>query len=114
MALFAMAVPILPDKTDAWRRFADEIAGGRNEEWVASRRALGVRERVFLQHTPTGDLAIVTLEGDDPVAALAAFGQASDEFGRWFKVRVQEVHGYDLAAPPPGPLPELVVDSGSR
>ena len=112
MALFAIAVPILPGKTDEWRAFADELAGSRHDDFAASRRGLGVRERTFLQHTPMGDFVLVTLEGDDPAGAFARFGQGTDDFTRWFMERVKEVHGYDLAAPPPGPLPELVVDSG--
>jgi len=111
MALFAMAVPILPGKTDQWLKFLDELRTKRREEFVASRQRLGVRERTFLQRTPMGDLVVVTLEGDDPQSAFAKFAQADDDFTRWFKAQVQEAHGLDLSQPPPGPLPELVVDS---
>ena len=41
---------------------------------------------------------IVTVEGDDP---MAAFGQAS------------ELHDFDLAQAQAAPPPELVIDSGS-
>ena len=113
MALFAAAIPILPGKTDAWRQFVDELAGARKAEFDASRRRHGVRERTFLQQTPMGDFAVVTLEGDDPAGAFLRFAQDSDEFATWFKDRLREVHGVDPDAPPPGPLPELVVDSGA-
>ena len=114
MALFAVAVPITPGKEDEWRRFADELAGARRREFTESRRLLGVRERTFVQQTPHGSTVIVTLEGDDPAAAFAAFGRGSDPFTQWFKRNVKEVHGFDLDAPPPGPLPELVVDSSDE
>lgn len=39
-----------------------------------------MRERTFLQRTPHGDMVIVTIEGDDPVGAFAAFGQQTDPF----------------------------------
>ena len=113
MAMLAIAFPILPDKTDAWRQFSDQLAGPRKDEFAASRRRLGVRERTFLQHTPMGDLVLVTLEGDDPAAAFAQLGESSDEFTTWFKSQVMDVHGVDLDAPPPGPLPELFHDSGA-
>ena len=113
MAMLAIAIPILPGKTDAWRLFIDELTGARKEEFDASRRRLGVRERTFLQETPMGDMVLVTLEGDDPAGAFAAFGQGSDEFTTWFKQQAQDVHGIDLAAPPPGPLPELIADTGT-
>jgi hypothetical protein len=111
MALLVMAVPILPGKEAQWRRFLDELNGTRSGDYRASRRRLGVRERSFLQSTPQGDLALVTVEGDDPAAAIAAFGAGQDEFTRWFIQQVKEIHALDLTQPPPGPLPELVIDS---
>lgn len=113
MAMLAMAIPILPGKTDAWREFIKELNGPRKGDFDASRRRLGVRERTFFQSTPMGDLVLVTLEGDDPAGAFAAFGQGSDEFTTWFMGVAQDVHGMDMAAPPPGPVPELVADTGT-
>ena len=112
MAMLAMAIPIPPGKTDQWKAFMATLKGPRLEEFKASRRKLGVHERTFLQHTPMGDLVVVTLEGADPASAFALFGQGTDDFTRWFLGQVQEIHGIDLTAPPPGPLPELVIDSG--
>jgi hypothetical protein len=111
MALFAIALPIPAGKTDQWRAFMGELSGPRKAEFQASRAALGMHERTFHQQTPHGDLVIVTLEGENPVAAFAAFGQGTDSFTEWFLAQVKEVHGVDLRQPPPGPLPELVVDS---
>jgi hypothetical protein len=113
MYLFAIAVPVLPDQADRFQRLIDDINGARKEGFRASRVAMGVRERTFLQHSPMGDLVVVTLEGDDPAAAFASFGQGSDPFTAWFKAEVEAVHGVDLSAPPAYPLPELVVDTGA-
>ena len=52
MALMAVAFPILPGKTDDWRKFIGELNGARRAEFVASRKAVGARERTFLQPTP--------------------------------------------------------------
>jgi hypothetical protein len=112
MAMFAIAFPILPGKTPQWREFIGELNGARKAEFEANRRELGVRERTFFQPTPMGDFVVVTLEGDDPGAAFGKFAQGDDDFTNWFKAQVQEVHGVDLAAPPPGPMPEQVIDSG--
>lgn len=60
-----------------------------------------------------GDLVVVTLEGDKPAEAFASFTASDDEFTTWFKAQVQDVHGVDLSQPPPGPLPELVIDSAA-
>jgi len=111
MALLALAIPIPPGKTDQWRQFIGELRGARKAEFAASRQRLGVRERTFLQQTPHGDMVIVTLEGDDPARAFASFGAGTDPFTDWFVAQVKAVHDFDLRQPPPGPLPELVVDS---
>ena len=111
MAMLAMAFPIPPGKTDEWLKFMGELKGARRAEFAASRKQLGVHERTFLQKTPMGDLVIVTLEGNDPAGAFAKFGQGTDDFTKWFLARVQTVHGVDLTKPPPGPMPEQVIDS---
>ena len=111
LAMLALAIPILPGQTERWRRFAGDLQGGRREAYRASRQQLGIRERAFFQATPQGDLVTIVLEGDNPAAAFAGFGAGDDEFTRWFVQEVQAVHGVDLRQPPPGPLPEQVVDS---
>ena len=111
-AMLAMAVPILPGKLDQWRAVMHDLAGPRRDDWQAQRRRLGLRERLFLQHTPQGALAIVVLEGRDLPGAMHAIGTDIDEFSVWLRQQVLETEGLDLAAPPPGPLPELVADSG--
>ena len=113
MALLAMAIPIVSGKTDHWKRFIGELKGPRFADFKASRKKLGVHERTFLQKTPMGDFVVVTLEGSDPASAFARFGQGTDDFTKWFLKEVKEIHGMDLTAPPPGPLPELLIDSGA-
>ena len=113
MALLAITFPISAGKTEHWKKFIAEMKGPRKAEFDASRRKLGVRERTFLQHTPHGDMVIVTLEGDNPAKAFAEFGRGTDAFTTWFKHQVSELHGMDLSQPPPGPIPEMVIDSQS-
>jgi hypothetical protein len=109
--LFAMAVPILPDKTDAWQKFLKELNTTWYSQFCDSRKKLNIHERTFLQKTPMGDFAIVTLEGENPEVAFAGFAEGNDEFTNWFIEQVKEIHGFDLRQPPPGPMPEMVIDS---
>ena len=109
--LFVVAVPILPGKTEEWRKFINELRTKRFSDFAASRRRLKVRERSYFQQTPIGDLVLVTLEGDDPQAAFAQFASAKDDFTRWFVQQVKAIHGFDLAQPPQGPMPEQIIDS---
>ncbi len=110
MSVMAIAIPIKPGKTGAWRKWTDELNGPRQDEYASSRKRVGLRERTFLQQSPQGDLVIVTLEGDDPERAFAKMMQASDPFTSWFLDQVKEIHGIDLAN---GEMtvPTLVVDS---
>ncbi len=109
MPLMAAAFPILPGKTEEWRKWVQELNGPRREEFVESRRRLGVRERTFLHPSPTGDLVIVTLEGDDPGRAFGQMMSAKDEFSTWFAERAAEVHGD--TPPSADDRPELVLDT---
>ena len=113
MALLAIAIPIPANKIEQWKKFTKELMTTRRSDFVASRKRLGVHERTFLQHTPHGDMVVVTLEGANPHKSFAEFGQGNDPFTTWFKQQVMEIHGMDLTAPPPGPLPEMIVDSQS-
>lgn len=110
--VFAMAVPIPEGKTERWKEFIDTLNGKKNTEFKASRASLGIRERTFLQETPMGNLAVVTLEGENPEEAFKKFGQGKDAFTKWFVQEVKDIHGMDLSAPPQGKLPELLIDSG--
>ena len=111
MPLMAVAFPILPGKTEEWRTFMADLNGSRREEFAASRRQAGVRERTFLQPTPMGDLVIVTLEGEDPGRSFAQMTGGTDAFTTWFRERAEAIHGVDLSAPPTASPSELVVDS---
>ena len=111
MPLMAAAFPILPGKTAEWRTFMEELNGPRREEFVESRRRVGVHERTFLQQTPTGDIVIVTLEGDDPGQAFGQMMSSTDAFTAWFIERATAVHGIDPSVPTTGSTPELVVDT---
>jgi hypothetical protein len=111
MALLAFAAPILPGKTEQWKRFIQELQGPRYHEFKASRDRVGVHERTFLQSTPQGEFVVVTLEGNDPAKAFQEAASSQDTFTRWFIQQVKELHGFDLSQGLPGSVPELVADS---
>lgn len=58
-----------------------------------------------------GELVIVTLEGDDPLASFATMISKDDEFTRWFIENANAAHGMDLSQPMPGSPSTLVIDS---
>jgi len=106
MALIAMAMPILPGKKEKWQAMMDKMSQEPMlSEMNRVRAEAGVHERTFVQ----GDLVIITLEGDDPLAAFGKMMQdpalAKHEFMQW----AADVHGMDPEAPPPAP--NMVYDS---
>jgi hypothetical protein len=109
MALVALVVPLLPGKTEDHRQLCEEIVGARREEYEASRQRLGItREAAWHQETPDGTVAVICVEADDPRSAARGMGTSSDPFDVWFRERVRDIHGIDLASP--APLPEQVLD----
>ena len=68
--LTAMAIPILPGKTEQWRKFSNDLKTRYKNEFNESRKKQGVQERTFFQSTKLGDLVVVTLEGNNPESAF--------------------------------------------
>ena len=111
-ALFAL--PILPGKTEAARAFLQELGGPRKQELAACGQHVGIDREVWaIQQTPQGDLFVAYLAGEDIARAFAQFAASQDEFDRWFKQWVQETTGADLNTPPPGPISEILADTGA-
>jgi len=105
MAIIAYALPIVAGQTESARSFAAELdeAGHRARYEELNRRA-GVRRHLeWVQATPTGDQLIVAFEADRPEALGRPF--VDDEYDRWWRTRVQRLHGFDPATA--GALPVL-------
>ena len=108
------ALPILPGQTEAARAFLRELGGPRIQELAACGRRVGiVKETWAIQQTPQGDLFVAYVAGEDVARAFEEFAASQDEFDRWFKQRVQEATGADLNTPPPGPISEILADTGA-
>jgi hypothetical protein len=102
MPVVAFVAPLLPGKAEDHRQFCEELLGARRDEYEASRRRLGItREGAWHQETPAGTVSVIYLEADDPGAATQGMGTSTDPFDEWFRERVREIHGFDLASPPP-------------
>jgi hypothetical protein len=95
MESVAFAVGLLPGQTEADRiALASCRTGARKEAYEDARRRAGiVREAVWIQTAPGGDVAVVYLEADDLAAAFAILGTSVEPFDRWFREHVRQVHG---------------------
>jgi hypothetical protein len=98
MQSIAFAVPLLVGQTGASRiALASCWSGARKEAHQDARRRAGIiREAVWIQSSPRGDLAVVYLEADDLAAAFTILGTSPEPFDRWFRDQFRQVHGIAL------------------
>lgn len=115
MASFASAFPLLPGKTEQFKRFHQEMVGPRGSELEAALQRQGVtREVVTLQQTPQGDLGIVYIEAPDIPRVFQVIASSQDPFDVWFREQAKDITGVDFSQPLPGPLPEVYIDWRAR
>lgn len=111
MSTFAVAIPILPGKTEEWRRIVQEATGPRRAEVDAMHRQLNVGQANWiLQATPNGDVAIVILQGEGASEAFAKLGQSNQPFDVWFREKIGATYGLNLSEPPAGPPPAVMYE----
>jgi hypothetical protein len=110
MQSVAFTYPMRPGQTDANRTaLASCWVGARKEAHQDARRRAGiVREAVWIQPAPGGDLAVVYLEADDLATAFRILATSPEPFDRWFRGHVRQVHG--VALEEGITTPELVLD----
>jgi hypothetical protein len=111
MSSIGFVVPVPTGKEQADREWMGELDGQRREEYQAEWKKAGFKHHtVWQQETPNGTVDIVYLEADDIPAAMAAVTSSDAPFHQWFRERVLDVHGLDLAQQNP-PQPTLLHDS---
>jgi len=110
MGVFNGVFPIQAGKEDAARAFAAETIGAQRAGYEEHLQRVGItRETWTLQETPMGSLLLVWFVGDLD-KAFADLATNDSEHMKWFRARVLDVTGVDLAAPPDGPPPAVLVD----
>ena len=110
MSGIVLTFPILNGKVEAWRRFCQELCGFRRKPYEASRQRLGITlERLALVETAFGATAVTTLEAPDVAQALGQIIISVLPFDVWYREKLQELHGVNLAGyeqfAQPTPLP---------
>jgi len=113
MPSVGFAIPVLPGRTDLGRRALGACwRGERRAAYEDARRRAGItKEAVWIQTTPTGDLAVVYLEADDLDAAFVVIGAADVAALDDLRNQIRAVHGFSLTDGVPAP--ELVLDYDS-
>ena len=98
MSGIVLTFPILAGKIEAWRRFCQELSGSRLRSYEASRRRLSVTcERMALLETAFGSTSTTTLEAPDIAQVLTELICSERPFDRWYRERLEDLHGVNLA-----------------
>ncbi len=110
MSGIVLTFPILDGKVEAWRRFCQELYGFRRKSYENSRKLLGITlERLALVDTAFGATSVTTLEAPDVAQALGQIIISVLPFDIWYREKLQELHGVNLAGyeqfAQPTPLP---------
>lgn len=101
MAILMFALPILPGKQEAWRRFYQELLESRHREYEESRQRLGVtREITWFAQTVPEEIAIVYLETDHSDQVFTGLAESDLPFDGWLRQQLLELHGFEVAKPP--------------
>lgn len=98
MSGIILTFPILAGKVEAWRRLCQELSGFRRQQYEASRKRLGITcERMALVENAFGSTAVTTLEAPNVDRALGQIIASGHWFDVWYRERLQELHGINLA-----------------
>ena len=110
MAQYAFINPVIAGKMDVWKNYVTEMTGPRRQEYKESRKKAGLSvEKVWVQHTPMGDYAVVYWEAADIGKVFERFMQSEEPIDKWFRDKILVgVHGMDISNPPP--MNEIVLD----
>ena len=104
--------PILEGKVETWKAWIVELQGSRNEAFKDLNTRFGLtRHDAWLAQTPGGPAVIVLVEGPGNEEFMPKLAASENEFDIWFRGQILDIHGMDVSQPPPGPMPELHLDS---
>jgi len=96
--MVAAALPLLPGKGEEWRRWAQELQGSRHAEYAALRNRLGIHfERSWIGTVHGVEFVFVYLEVDDSAEICTRLASSSHPFDCWYRKKLQELHGLDIA-----------------
>ena len=103
MSAYLFTVPLAAGKTDTWKKYMKEITESRHDDYMNSRKRLGINvEQVFLQQTPKGDMCVVRWDTENFPRAFENMVKSQDPFDKWFRDKILiECHDMDLSKPIP-------------
>jgi hypothetical protein len=105
--LYAVALPLLPNKSGRLHEWIKELHGIHSAEFEESLRRFGHSLTLFVQHTPQVDLVLTVVEGAAPAEALGRLATSTHPFDRWQVQQIADQTGHDFADPSAAPNRQL-------
>ena len=100
-----LAAPILPGKTEAWRRFVQETSELHRHEYEASRRHLGiVAEWLWLVTIERRETAVIAVMATRPERIWGEIAVSERLFDLWYRQQLVRLLGIELPSVPPAEL----------
>jgi len=97
MKTIAFVTRILPGKVDEFKEFCSALEGGHRAEVVTAHRKAGLmREQVFVQYAPMGELAIFVWDTDDAANVFRSFAADTTDHGTWYRTQLGNICGLDF------------------
>jgi hypothetical protein len=106
-----IVVPIVPSELDAWKKWINDMATSKSEEFSDFNNRMGITShKVWLVQSPNGPLAVVSHEGPGEAEFMQKVTTSDHPFDESFKNSISGFHGIDFSQPPPGPMPEQLTN----
>ena len=84
-----LLLPILPDREEEWRRFAQDLLGDCLGDYEGLGRRLGIRGvRAYLARTSRREVIVAYVESEDPEEAFRRLVASEEPFVEWFKEKL--------------------------
>ena len=97
MPVVAAAIPLLPGKSEAWRRWVQELQESRRADYAAFLSRLGVlHARFWIAEMASGEVVVSYLDVKDPIALTVALEMSQHPFDIWYRQQLREFHGADV------------------
>jgi hypothetical protein len=100
-----LVAPILPGKTEAWRRFVQETSELHRHEYEASRRHLGiVAEWLWVVTIERRETAVIAVMATHPERIWGEIAVSERLFDLWYRQQLVRLLGIELPSVPPAEL----------
>jgi len=105
-----IVAPVKKGKEEEWKSWTLKMKGEMKKDWDELNKRHGLtRHNVWAVETPNGLLAVVLHEGPGAETFMQNVAVSDNPIDILMKKSIEDFHGMDLSAPPPGPMPVKLI-----